>query len=103
LDGRPLEGAEIKLVPAPFLGDAVKPARGVSEPGGVGVLNMAPEDRPENAPKNVAIIQPGLYNVEITHPTVSVPAKYNTQSTLGLEASIAGQNPAGVTWSLTSK
>jgi hypothetical protein len=49
------------------------------------------------------VIQPGLYRVEITHPTVNVPAKYNSESTLGIEAAIAGQNPAGVTWSLTSK
>jgi hypothetical protein len=103
LDGRPLSDAEVKLVPAPFLGDAVNPATGFADAGGSGSLNMADEDRPANAPKNLAVIQPGLYNVEITHPTRKVPAKYNSNTTLGLEAAIAGQNPAGVTWSLTSK
>jgi hypothetical protein len=103
LDGRPLSDAEVKLIPAAFLGDAVKPATGIADAGGYGSFNMAAEDRPANAPKNLAVIQPGLYNVEITHPTVNIPAKYNSSTTLGLEASIAGQNPAGVTWSLTSK
>jgi hypothetical protein len=103
LDGRPLDGAEVRLVPAPFLGGAVKPASGIAEGGGAGALNMSEEDRPDNAPKNLAVIQPGLYNVEITHPTRTIPAKYNSNTTLGLEAAIAGQNPAGVTWSLTSK
>jgi hypothetical protein len=102
-DGRPLEGAQVKLVPAPFLDDAIRPATGVADRTGSGSLNMAAEDRPSNAPKNLPLIQPGLYTVEITHPSIKVPAKYNSQTTLGLEASVAGQNPSGVTWSLTSK
>jgi hypothetical protein len=93
----------VKLTPAPYLGDAVKPAQGVTDASGTGVFNMAAEDRPANAPKNLAVMQPGLYRVEITHPTIEVPAKFNTKSTLGLEAARAGQNPAGVTWSLSSK
>jgi hypothetical protein len=103
LDCRPLGDAQVKLTPVTFLGDAVKPATGIADSRGAGALNMAPEDRPANLPKNVPAIQPGLYNVEITHPTAKVPAKYNTATTLGLEAAIAGQNPSGVTWSLTSK
>jgi hypothetical protein len=103
LDGRPLGDAQVKLTPVPFLGDAVKPATGIADGRGAGALNMAPEDRPANLPKNVPAIQPGLYTVEITHPTTRVPAKYNSATTLGLEAAIAGQNPSGVTWSLTSR
>jgi hypothetical protein len=103
LDGRPLGDAQVKLTPVPFIGDAVKPAAGIADSRGAGALNMAPEDRPSNLPKNVPAIQPGLYNVEITHPSTKVPAKYNTATTLGLEAAIAGQNPSGVSWSLTSK
>jgi hypothetical protein len=103
LDGRPLADAQIRLIPAAFLGDAVKPALGVADAAGAGALNMAPEDRPANIPKGLPMIQPGLYTVQITHPTAQIPAKYNVQSGLGLEAAVAGQNPAGVTWNLTSK
>jgi hypothetical protein len=103
MDRRPLGGAEVKLIPVAFLGDAVKPASGIAGDSGSGSLNIAADDRPANLPPHIPVIQPGLYRVEITHPTANVPAKYNSESTLGIEAAIAGQNPAGVTWSLTSK
>jgi hypothetical protein len=102
MDGRPLAGANIRIVPEDFLQGAVKPASATSNNAGSGFLGMSKEDRPANAP-NLPLVQPGLYRVEITHPAVSLPAKYNTETTLGLETSIAGQNPSGVTWSLTSK
>jgi len=103
LDGRPLEGAEIKLIPATFLGDAIKPASGVADRTGSGSLAMSAEDRPSNVPRNLPLVQPGLYSVQITHPTRKVPAKFNTATTLGLEAGVAGQNPNGISWNLTSK
>lgn len=103
LDGRPLAGAKLKLTPAPFLGEAIKPAIGESDATGGGTFTMAPEDRPANVPKNLPVMQPGLYTVEITHPTTKVPAKYNAESTLGLEAAAAGQSPSGVVWELKSK
>jgi hypothetical protein len=103
MDGRPLAGAQVMLIAAPFLGDAVKGASGVSDDSGGGSFNMADEDRPANAPKNLPVIQPGLYLVEITHPTIAIPEVYNKASTLGLEAGIAGQNPSGVVWELSSK
>jgi hypothetical protein len=103
LDGKPLAGAQLKLTPAPFLGDAVKPALGESDATGGGTFTMAPEDRPANVPASLPVMQPGLYRVEITHPTVRIPAKYNAESTLGVESAAASQNPAGVSWALTTK
>lgn len=100
LNGRPLEGAQIKLIPEPFLADALKPASGVSDGSGAGSLSIAEADRPSGFPKNLPVMQPGLYRVEITHPTVAVPPAYNTSTTLGIEAGTAGQNPLGVTWDL---
>jgi hypothetical protein len=103
LDGRPLDGARVELVPAPFLGESVRPASGLADNTGAGFLNMPADNRPPNAPKNLPVVQPGLYKVEITHPSGKVPAKFNSSTTLGLETSIAGQNPAGVVWDLKSK
>jgi hypothetical protein len=97
LDGRPLIGAEVKAVPEPFLSDVLKPATGMD-----GYLAVAPEDRPPNSP-NFPLMQPGLYRIEITHPSVSIPARYNTQTTLGHEVSKDTVGNQAVVWSLTTK
>jgi EF hand len=102
LNDKPLAGATVRLIPPPFLGDATKEASGETNSGGSGQFNMKPEDRPANAP-NMALMQPGLYRVEVTHPTVKVPAKYNTATTLGIEITSANPGLEGVKWSLSSK
>jgi hypothetical protein len=98
-NGAPLTGAEVKLIPEPFLGDAVKGAVGVERRGSA-FLSVKPEDRPSGAP-NAPIVQPGLYRVEITHPSVQIPAKYNTSTTLGVEIAQDTLSTGGITWSLT--
>jgi hypothetical protein len=100
MGGRPLSGATVRLVPAEFLGDSVKGAAGETNQSGAGNLSMAPEDRPRNAP-NVALVQPGLYRVEITHPSNKIPEKYNANTVLGIEISGANPGPEGVTWQLS--
>ena len=97
MDGRAFPGAQVRAVPEPFLGDAIKPATGDH-----GYLAVAPEDRPANAP-NLPLILPGLYRIEITHPSRTVPAKYNSQTTLGLEVSSALRTDQAVVWDLRSK
>jgi hypothetical protein len=52
--------------------------------------------------ENIPVMQPGLYLVEITHATVTIPPAYNVSTKLGIEAGLAGQNPAGVAWDLHS-
>ena len=38
-------------------------------------------------------VQQGLFRVEITHPTVTIPAKYNIETKLGKEVSFElGEN-----------
>lgn len=101
-NGRPLAGATIKLVPAPFLNDAIKGASGQASRSGAGQFNMAPEDRPRNAP-NIPLMQPGLYHVEITHPSAKIPPRYNSQTTLGIEITGNFPGPEGAVWSLSSK
>jgi hypothetical protein len=102
VNGRPFAGATIRLLPAAFLGEAVKPATGETGPTGGGYLRMAPEDLPENAP-NIPLVQPGLYRVEITHPSTTIPPKYNTSTTLGIEISSGSPGPEGITWHLNTK
>jgi hypothetical protein len=98
LDGRILEGAEVKLDPEPFLGDAVKPASGVMRSDGA-ILKIDPELLPEDL-KMMRGVQPGLYKVRITHPSAKIPARYNTETTLGQEV-VPGTT--GGTYKLTSR
>jgi hypothetical protein len=97
LDGRALPDAQVKAIPEPFLGDAVKPAAGAE-----GYLAVAPEDRPPNAP-NLPLMLPGLYRIEITHPSIAIPAKYNSQTVLGLEVSSAMRSDQAIVWAITRK
>jgi hypothetical protein len=101
LGDRALEGAQVKLIPEPFLDEAVLPAIGEAGRGGNGFLGMPLENRPRNAP-NLPLVQPGLYRVEITHPTQQIPAKYNSNTTLGLEVARDSIAPEGVLWSLAT-
>jgi hypothetical protein len=101
-NGRPLVGATVRLAPAPFLDQAVKAASGETGASGGGQLTLAAEDRPRNAP-NIPLMQPGLYHVEITHPSTKIPAKYNTQTTLGIEITSGNPGPEGAVWSLSAK
>lgn len=98
-NGRALEGAQVKIVPESFLGGAIKPASGTAAQGGHGTLGMAMDDLPANAPRR-PLVQPGLYRVEITHPSVSIPAKFNAETTLGLEVSSYTLSPQGTVWDL---
>jgi hypothetical protein len=101
-NGQPLAGATVRLEPAPFLGGAVKGASGQTSASGSGQFNMSSEDRPKNAP-NMPLMQPGLYHVLVTHPSIKIPPKYNTETTIGIEVSSSNPGPEGVKWSLSSK
>ena len=98
LDGRPLEGAEVKLDPEPFLGDAVKPASGVTRSDGA-ILKIDPALLPEED-RYLRGVQPGLYKVRITHPSQKIAPRYNTATMLGQEI-VPGTT--GGTYTLTSR
>lgn len=72
---RPLEGGTVTLIPEPFMGDTVPSASGEVDQDGN--CNLATDD---GLPGVVA----GLYKVEIDHPDAKIPAKYNTDTTLGI-------------------
>jgi EF hand len=86
-NGRPLPQAHVEFVPLAALSDAVPAASAVTDEQGVAKLAVAPKDLPSNAPTNLPMIRPGLYLVKVTHPSISIPAEYNSNSTLGKEVS----------------
>lgn len=86
LNRKPLDGATITFEPEPFLGEVLHPASGETDFDGFASMSMAPEHMPH---ENVrAGVSPGLYLVRISkivNDKELVPAKYNTETTLGVE------------------
>ena len=78
-NGDPIEDAQIKLVPEPFMADYIETAEGevIDENTGFAELTSDPE-----VPGTVRV---GMYRVEITSPTIKIPSKYNEKTTLGVE------------------
>jgi len=89
--GRPLKDATIRLVAEPFFDGAIPDASGVSDYAGSAELSCDPEHLPE-ALKSIRAVKPGVYRVEVTHPKVDLPAKYNSKTTLGRSVSLRNSN-----------
>ncbi|MCA9240498.1 MAG: EF-hand domain-containing protein [Planctomycetales bacterium] len=90
--GRPLAGAEVTLVPEVYLDGVIQPAVGVTNKTGSALMAIDSANLPSDL-QNLRAVQPGHYRVAITHPSVSIPPKYNTESTLGVEVSFeSGRN-----------
>lgn len=84
MNGRPLPGAQVKIVPESYLGDDVKVAWGTTNPRGTATMDIRDEDSPASE-QGLLGVHYGTYKVEVTHPEVSIPEKYNTKTTLGYE------------------
>ena len=84
--GRPLKDAEVTLVPEPYLGDEPIEATGKTNGSGVAHVSIPVEALPEDLrAARVRGVYAGTYRVEVRHPQVKLPAKYNEQTTLGVE------------------
>lgn len=93
-NGRPLGGAMVRLVPVSFLDDAIPAAEGTTSSNGEVTLSLDPNDLPPDSPQVGGLMRPGMYLVEVTHPSLQIPKKYNTETTLAREvsrATVAGQ------------
>ena len=77
--GKPLAGAKVVFEPEKFLGDDIKACEGTTNQRGVADLSIP------NSERKLPGGAPGLYLIRITSDTVAIPAKYNTQTTLGAE------------------
>jgi hypothetical protein len=104
LDGRPLEGATVTMVPETYLGEGVKPATGVTASNGLTRMSHADEDLPKSANgRPIPGVKGGTFKVQITHPSRQIPAKYNTSTELGDEVAYdINVQDAPVTLALTS-
>ena len=103
LNRRELDGATITFEPEDFLGNVIHAATGVTDANGFAAMSMAPEHMPH---KNVRSgVAPGLYLVRISKMVDDrelIPAKYNTETTLGVEVAMrASYMPGHVQFDLT--
>ncbi len=81
LDGRPLSGATVTLVPEAFMKSVAQPATGVTDASGVAMPSVNDTD-----PKGVWF---GLYRIELSKKDASghevVPPEFNKKTRLGQE------------------
>jgi hypothetical protein len=92
IGGRPLEGAQVKLVPENFFDGVIQPAQGTTGSSGSARLAIDKSHLPADL-QNFRGVQQGLYRVEITHQSRDIPAKFNSDTTLGVEVSFdSGRN-----------
>ena len=105
LDGRPLGGATVTFVPEAYLGPNVKPAIGITQSNGVATLSHAHEDLPKTASgRPIPGVTSGTFKVEITHPSIKIPPRYNQSTELGEEVAFdLNQTGAPTLLSLRSK
>jgi len=103
LDGEALAEATVVFEPETFLGPGVRPASVKLESNGTGNVSMAAEHLAD--PKYPGIAA-AWYKVRVTSDSKDIPARYNSQSTLGCEVCLdaAWRNRDGfVAFRLNSK
>ncbi|HYO24673.1 MAG TPA: hypothetical protein VEQ85_06955 [Lacipirellulaceae bacterium] len=84
LAGRPLTGATVKLRPLEAFKGSLPAAEGTTNDQGVTTPAISSLELPKQL-ADARLAFPGLYHVEITSPTSTLPARYNTASELGCE------------------
>jgi hypothetical protein len=81
----------VKLIPEKYLGDEVKVAWGTSNARGIATMDIRDADLPASE-QGLVGVHYGTYKIEVTHPTISIPARFNTQTTLGYETEKGNPN-----------
>ena len=84
LDHKPLVGADVKLVPEPFLAGLVETAEGTSGRGGNAALRIPSELLPQSM-AGFPGVRLGVYKVFVSHPDLHLPDRYVSGKELGAE------------------
>jgi hypothetical protein len=85
--GGPLSEATVVFEPEPYLGDELQAAQGTTGAHGSAQMSIAEENLPQNV-RHMKLIHYGTYKVRITHPEIKLPARYNSETTLGYETRV---------------
>jgi len=94
-NGEPLAEAKVVFVPEKFLGGTLQSGSGTTSQAGYADISC-----PYAADPSIKGMPPGFYRVEITKDGTAIPAKYNTETTLGAEAAGGYQAKNGLTFDL---
>ena len=79
-NGKPLAGAKVVFAPEKFLGGTIPSGSGTTNAKGYAQVSCPPATNPA-----IPGLAPGFYRVEITKDGEKIPAKYNAETTLGVE------------------
>jgi hypothetical protein len=101
LDGKPLSGAVVDLVPEKFLGENIKPASGAADNTAIASLAVADSELPADL-RGIRGVHYGLYRVKISHPTKTLPEQYVNGTELGCEIYPIG-DPEFLTYNVRTK
>lgn len=88
LNGRPVPGVEVLLIPEQYLGPAFKAAKGVTNNRGNASLSVAPEDLPTAIKaRGIAVegVYPGTYRIELKRAGGNLPSTSRDGLPLGDE------------------
>lgn len=102
LDGRPLSDAVVRLRPLESLGTAIAEAEATTDASGVAHPTMAKDKLPAEY-NTLALVYPGFYYVEVTHPQQSIPPRYNTATELGWQVDPSDRAGTSARFDLKSK
>lgn len=94
----PLEGVTVTFEPEKFLGSNMPTCSGVTDKRGTAQIlerKVGPDEDQEQFR-----VPPGFYLVRLTKAGLNIPAKYNTQTTLGAEVSPDSANYGGTNFVL---
>ena len=101
VDGKPLADAEVRLEPEEFLSATLKPCVGKTDVSGrVSPVKTTVQGDPD---AGLTGVPPGLYKVKIVHPKLEKLAKYNSETTLGLQVAADNQKLMLLEFDLPSK
>jgi hypothetical protein len=95
VNGQPAQDAEVQLVPEDFLKDYVPTASRRASDGSVSIISPNPEGLP--------LAREGMYRVEITSPSLRIPAKYNTETSFGIEVLASSYATQGREFKVTTR
>lgn len=94
--GRPLEGATVTFVPESFMGSGIKSASGVTGADGLAIPTVADEELPAEYRGRLKGVPCGIFRVTVTHPSVAIPPKFNTETTIGRMVTRRDREPLSI-------
>lgn len=74
------------MIPEEYFQNSFQPATGETNRKGIASMAIPAEFLPSDLP-HLRVMHQGLYRVEVTHPSIDLDAKYNSDSELGVMVS----------------